>query len=93
MTQELNLGMVTGGASGGVPLQLHSVSNLWIIFTSLQIHTLLQVLVMVRIVVLQFSYNRETVQMQLMYFKCSRCVFYQTPTETVAGVAGGVDRK
>ena len=48
---------------------------------------------MVRIVVLQFSFNRETVWMQLMYFKCSHCVFYQTPAEMVAGVAGGVDWK
>ena len=37
--------------------------------------------------------HRETVQMQLMYFKCSHCVFCQTPAKTIAGVAGGIDRK
>ena len=63
------------------------------IFFILQSAPLLQVSVMVCIVVLWFSYNRETVQMQLMYLECSPCVFYQTSAKTVAGVAGGVDWK
>ena len=63
------------------------------IFSLLQSTPLLQVFVMVCIVVLQFSYNRETVQMQLMYLEWFRCVFYQVPTKTVTGVAGGIDWK
>ena len=31
--------------------------------------------------------------MQLKYLEWSRCVFYQVPTKTVTGVAGGIDWK
>ena len=63
------------------------------IFSLLQSTPLLQVFVMVCIVVLQFSYNRETVQMQLKYLEWSHCVFDQVPSKMVTGVAGGIDWK
>ena len=85
MTRGLNL------FSGVVPLCITFLIKF--IFSLLQSTLLLQVFVMVRIVVLQFSYNRETVQMQLKYLEWSRCVCYQVPTKTVAGVAGGTDWK
>ena len=97
----LGVSKAKGQVSGSLPYdpgtQLVTKVPLWVvlliklIFSLLQSAPLLQMYVMVRIVVLQFSYTRETVRMQPMYLLV--VYIYKAPAKTVAGVAGGIDWK